>query len=336
MAAIFGRLGNQIQNNTKGWMMLPHTQEEKMFVENYYLGQSPNATVKFLQKVYSESVIGHRHDVWDVHGSDGRWWVITNPTNLYSQEQFPNMDYAMTFHLGLCLRIPRTEEQQQTDVVIKPFIETLNQVGKLSDALSQSQSVDDYQSVGVRCRESLLSFVGAAQDCAKWVAEEEPKRADFRAWTEIICNVILGGGEQKERRHLLKMLFVECWTFSNWLTHSKNTSWHDAEMAKTMVEAAISMGVNTIMRYIRHVPDACPKCSSPEFFPESLVSEDAPDVLLERPVCGNCGWAGTPIVIQEIYSDKNGLITREGGDDSGECLVPDVPLYKLARPVEGF
>jgi len=133
--------------------MLPHTEEEKQHVENYYLGQSSNATIKFLQKVYSESVIGHRHDVWDVHASDGRWWVITNPTNLYSQDQFPNMDYAVTFHMGLCLRIPRSEEQRQSDFDIQPFAETLNQIGRLADALRQAQNVDDYQSVGVRCRE---------------------------------------------------------------------------------------------------------------------------------------------------------------------------------------
>ena len=31
----------------------------------------------------------------------GRWWVITNPTNLYSQELFPSLDYAISFHVGV-------------------------------------------------------------------------------------------------------------------------------------------------------------------------------------------------------------------------------------------
>jgi hypothetical protein len=92
--------------------MLPATEEEKEYVTSYYLSQSPaGAKVLFLQKVYSETVINHRHDVWDVHTSDGRWWIITNPTNLYSQEQFPNMDLAVSLHMGICLRIPRSEKQ---------------------------------------------------------------------------------------------------------------------------------------------------------------------------------------------------------------------------------
>ena len=52
-----------------------------------------------------------RHDIWDVHTDVDRWWVITEPMNLYSQDQFPNMDLALSFHVGLCLRIPRSERQ---------------------------------------------------------------------------------------------------------------------------------------------------------------------------------------------------------------------------------
>lgn len=156
--------------------MLPYTKEEKEHVRSYYLGRSPNAAVTFLQKVYSENVVGHRHDVWDVHASDGRWWVITNPTNLYSQNQFPNMDYAMTFHMGLCLRIPRTQEQRRNEVGVRPFAEVFNQLRRIEEALGQAQNAGDYQSIGVRCREALLSFVGAAQDVAEWTEKDASKR----------------------------------------------------------------------------------------------------------------------------------------------------------------
>src|SRR4051812_5257174 len=98
--------------------MLPASDEERAYIRDYYLSQSPKAEARFLQKVYSEAIMGHVHDVWDVHASDGRWWVITNPTNLYSQDQFPNMDYAVTFHVGLCLRVPRTERQMRSDGLI--------------------------------------------------------------------------------------------------------------------------------------------------------------------------------------------------------------------------
>ena len=85
------------------------------------LDQVSDETVELAQKVYSEQVHAVRHDIWDVHTNRSRWWVITNPTNLYSQEQFPNMDLALTFHVGLCLRSPRSERQSLTELPVEPL-----------------------------------------------------------------------------------------------------------------------------------------------------------------------------------------------------------------------
>lgn len=140
--------------------MLTATEEEKAEVTRYFLSQSgPDARVDFLQKVYAETLIGHRHDVWDLHTNDGRWWVITNPTNLYSQEQFPNMDLAVTFHMGLCLRIPRTQQQQVSDRRALPFGAVFGKLREATVALHQAGNLSDYQAIGVRTREALLVFI---------------------------------------------------------------------------------------------------------------------------------------------------------------------------------
>jgi hypothetical protein len=41
--------------------------------------------VRLLQKVHSESVRGIAQEIWDLHTQKGRWWVITNPTKMYSR-----------------------------------------------------------------------------------------------------------------------------------------------------------------------------------------------------------------------------------------------------------
>jgi hypothetical protein len=79
--------------------MLPATQGEIEHVTEYMRSQAPELTVQLVQKVYSENVLHVRHDVWDVHTDVDRWWVITEPMNLYAQDQFPNMDLALTFHM---------------------------------------------------------------------------------------------------------------------------------------------------------------------------------------------------------------------------------------------
>ena len=312
--------------------MLRATPEEREHVEGYFLSQSKDAEVTFLQKVHSESVAGHRHDVWDVHASDGRWWVITNPTNLYSQTQFPNMDYAVTFHLGLCIRIPRTDKQRETDIHVLPFAALLTGLQNLPEDVADADELADYQAIGVKSRELLLSFIGVAQDIIKWPVEKPPQRANFREWIDIIFNTLLGGKEHEARRRLLKSACNEAWTFCNWLTHTKSATWHDAEAAQGAVEQAIEPGVSLLLRTIRLVPEECPKCGSPHLAPEEGRSEEEPGKILQRPACGHCGWRGLPVRI-DPGAPKVEIVTREESDaETGACIVPNVPLTKLARP----
>lgn len=131
------------------------------------------------------------------------------------------MDLAVTFHIGLMLRIPRTEKQQQSDLRILPFGPVLEKMEEAETAVAQAHNLADYQAVGVRCREALLELIGVAQDAATWT-DTPPQRANFRAWAEIICNDLLPGDTNKERRGALKGALESAWTFCNWLTHSKS------------------------------------------------------------------------------------------------------------------
>src|SRR5262245_9463057 len=71
-----------------------------------YVEREGNVPVTHLEKAASELVGPERHDIWDVHCADGtRWWVITEPMNLYSQDKFPSRDETLTFHIGLHLRM---------------------------------------------------------------------------------------------------------------------------------------------------------------------------------------------------------------------------------------
>ena len=312
--------------------MLPATEEEKLDVIGYYLSQSPDAEVTFLQKIYSEAIMGHRHDVWDVHASDGRWWVITNPTNLYSQAQFPNMDLAVTFHMGLCLRIPRTQQRRRSKRNIKPFEEVFSKLREASDALGQAQNVADYQAMGMRSREALLRFRRRGSGRANGPPKRAPQRANFRGWSDLICDKALGGGAQRDRRRLLKNLLAEAWVFTNWLTHAQSATWHDAEAAHTTTEHVIGLAASLVIRHIRSVPEQCPNCGSSHLSPQEGWHEEMPEVLWERPVCDDCGWTGKPVPVEVDEENGDGLISRIGGDDHNECVTPEVPFAKLSRP----
>lgn len=316
-----------------GTAMLEFTEEEKQEVVDYFIWQSPEGTeVKFAQKVYAESVLGHTHAVWDIHATDGRWWVITNPTNLYSQEQFPNLDLAITFHMGLCLRIPRNDVKEVDAKSVRPFTDAMQGIMECEAALAHANDPGAFRTIGVRCRENLLAFVHAAQDAFDWPEKDRPQRSNFKLWVENIFDTFLSGAENQERRRLIKTTLKETWDYVNWLTHSQSGKWMDAEVATNAVSHAIGMATAICIRQLRSVPDQCPACKSSRLFPEEGLDPKNPEVIFERPVCSECGWAGDPVQVGErTEKELAQLITREG-ENSDDCGVMHTPLMEALGP----
>src|ERR1700737_83637 len=60
-------------------------------VSDYVETQARGEKVLHAEKVKSEHILGSDHDCWDVHTNKDRYWVITAPTNLYSQHYFPSL-----------------------------------------------------------------------------------------------------------------------------------------------------------------------------------------------------------------------------------------------------
>jgi hypothetical protein len=178
--------------------MLRTTKREREHVESYVRSQLPTHGLELAQKVYSERVHAELHDIWDVHAKRSRWWVITNPTNLYSQKQFPNMDLALTFHVGLCLRIPNDERKALNDLPIEPLAACWRTLQEANESLHHAEEAEDFQTIGMRSREALLNLIHVAQE---WVPmpneQEKPKKSDFRGRLEIVSNAALLGPTNK-------------------------------------------------------------------------------------------------------------------------------------------
>src|SRR5947209_5947642 len=78
---------------------------EERAVREYVEWQANDEKVIHAEKVGTEHLLGRTLTAWDVRTDKNRWWVITNPTNLYSQELFPSLDYTITLHIGLATRM---------------------------------------------------------------------------------------------------------------------------------------------------------------------------------------------------------------------------------------
>ncbi len=243
----------------------PH---QKQAIVDYYLSQSPEGTeVLHAEKVASERIYGIKHDVWDVHASDGRWWVITNPTNLYPQEiaPTPSMDHAFALHIGVTARLLAREHlEAPVDGLPRDFVsKTWRRFEQAAEALNVADEAEDFQAVGMRLRECLISFAQDTADLAT-VPEgsEPPKRSDFKGWAELLAYAAAPEPRGKQMRSYLRSMSREVWDIVSWLTHAANARRSDAETAADAVSHLIQVFSLALIRESRGDPIKCPACGS--------------------------------------------------------------------------
>ena len=99
-------------------------------------------------------------------------------------------------------------------------------------ALDKAEEAEEFQAVGILCRECLLSFVKAmVVDEMVPVGQDRPQMADFIHWSELIANSIAHGSSAEEIRAYLKTISKAAWQFVSWLTRATNATRLDGNMA---------------------------------------------------------------------------------------------------------
>lgn len=214
-----------------------------------------------LEKVASERAGGVEHDIWDVHCADGRWWAVTNPLNAYSQEDFKSRDVVLTFHVGLALRIAAERRPPVAGGAVDLIVGSWRRWQQAVDALGTAREAEDFQAVGVRLRECMVSFAEEiSSDDLVGDGDVPPKGADVVGWTNLLIAKVLA--DAKPWRSYLRKLARETWDFVNWLTHAKNARYHDADLGVAAVEHFLATMSATLLRAGREDLGRCPRCDS--------------------------------------------------------------------------
>ena len=146
--------------------------------------------VDLVQKVGRRRVGGITHNIYDVVMTSGtRWWVITHNTNLYPQSDFKSMDQAFTYHLGLMRVLNEQFKTQPDELQVEYVSRPWRRLRSAFDAMDDAEEAEDYQAVGMRCREALVTLAREHQG-AEWVRmpEEQPKADDAKNWLRIYAD----------------------------------------------------------------------------------------------------------------------------------------------------
>jgi len=167
---------------------------EQRGIRDYVLSQtrkwSPGDDVSVVQKVGRRRVGGITYDLYDVRMSSGKqWWVITNYTNLYAQEDFHSVDQAFTYHLGE-MQVIREQSKTEPDEIHTEYVSRpWRRFRRAVEAMDDAEEAEDYQAVGMRCREALITLGTEHQD-AEWVRlpAERPMASDAKQWLRIYAD----------------------------------------------------------------------------------------------------------------------------------------------------
>jgi len=254
-----------------------------------YVQVEAHEEVKHVERIKAERIFGREYEVWDVHTNETRWWVITQPTNLYSQELFPSADYTLSFHVGLTARVAARQKTPAGEDELERSMVSWRRWEQAHDSLESGDEAEDFQAVGMRCRECLLEMIRSMADPAMITAGEVPKAADFVAWSELIVGHIVPGSSGDELRRHLRSTAKSVWQFVNWLTHATNAVRFDARIAVDSTSHVLTAFGAAMIRYERGVPDRCPSCRSYRI--DSVDDPDARGIWRSRSVCRRCGWS---------------------------------------------
>lgn len=267
-----------------------HEAEE---IRQYVFQQTNGETVTHLERLASEVVHNTKIEGWNVWTDKQQYWVVTNPTNLYEQKTFPSLDYTITFHIGLATRISARQAREAPDPQRERLATAARKWEQASEAFGHAAEAEEFQIVGMRCRECLVSMAKAIASPSMVPTETEaPKGADFVNWSELIANHIAKGSSSDYVRGYLKGIAKPTWQLVNWLTHTSSAVRFDAQLALDATQSVLSAFAMALFRHESDAPERCPKCNSYRISTiyEPLVDSDQEYFSL----CQACGWNDIP------------------------------------------
>ena len=253
-------------------------------------GTKRKTKVTHLEKMKTEVVLGREHVVWDVHTDRaGRWWVITGLTNLYSQKQFPSLDYTLSFHIGLTARVVSKDQKKAPESSRDRLRSVWRKWENAAQALDQAKEPEDFQSTGMICRECLIQLIKYLQKVISIPkGQERPKASDFLNWSDVAISYFAMGERNAHIRSYLKSNAKETWQLVNWLTHNSSARLHEANLALDATANLPGMISLIVMKSEAGSPEICPNCKS-----YRIVSVFEPELDINPPyvnLCEVCGW----------------------------------------------
>jgi predicted RNA-binding Zn-ribbon protein involved in translation (DUF1610 family) len=264
----------------------------KRAVQDYVESQARGEKVRHAEKIKSEHLFDRHYECWDVHTQRDRYWVITSPSNLYSQRFFPSLDFTLSFHVGVTTRIMALQRGAPDEAHQSRLTPVWRRWEEAAESYDAAEEAEDFQAVGMKCRVCLI-HLGRSLGKPEMVpsGQELPQRDNFVRWSEHIANTVAPGETAERMRGHLKAIAKSAWELAGWLTHANGATRSDASFVLDAAQSVVAAYGSAVMRHESRSPERCPKCGSYSIgvgynseLPRPYVSE-----------CEKCGWQSSEV-----------------------------------------
>lgn len=254
-------------------------------ISTYVEIEAPGETVTHAERMIRSKIMGQEHEVWDVHTDSDRYWVVTNMTNLYSQKDFKSADYALSFHLGLMLRLMERDRSNPDPETEDTSPLSWRKHEQAASAFNSASEAEEFQAVGVHCREALIALAHSFADKVSTGESEAPKNANFKAWADLAAEQ---WAPERRLRAYLKSLSAHAWDLSVWLQHNGNATPWDADLVLEATKNVLEAFATAQLRNERGAPSRCPRCGSYRVESDGGVANHEPYIYWNEEVCAAC------------------------------------------------
>ena len=234
------------------------------------------------------------------------------PMNLYPQSAYYfGADEVYSFHMGLMQRMSAAQGEYSPedfvngvtlDAEIAPqLFRKLKSVAALIDT---AKEIEDFQAIGVQCRETLIEFGNHIYDPAMAGDGEQPQASNFKRKCELFIQFYLKGSENADYRSIIKKLTESTWDYANKITHSRSATYYEASTCVTLCISLVGVYENILQKVFDPLSQYhCSVCQSKKL---SIDGDDSDEDGMVKKLylhCEECG-ATTEVVFEGNDGDN--------------------------------
>lgn len=266
--------------------------------------------------------LGFKVNVWNVKTDrEGAWWVVEGeklPMNLYPQEAFyMSSDEVYSFHIGLMNRMLKAKDEYNPEDYIKaatlegeiaPVL--LRKLKNLAIQIDLAKEVEDFQSIGVQCREILIELGNNIYQPIMAGEDEQPQKSNFKKKAELFVEFYLNNSDSSDYRNYIKKITEATWDYACKVTHSQNTTFYEASSCVALIISLISVYENIRQKVYDPISQyMCKHCKSKKL--SIIGDEHDKDSIVSKLYlrCEECG-KDTEVVFEK---NKDGKIKYTTG-----------------------